>query len=89
MLSKFYSPGTHSFFLFFFLFLVYLKKIKPTTIISGHLPTRLITCTDYCIQQKKINRLPALVDNPPMWPHFVRVIVQHHVDLLKESWVSV
>ena len=38
---------------------------------------------------KKINRLPALVDNPPMWPHFVQVIVQHQVDLLKESWVSV
>ena len=27
--------------------------------------------------------------NAKLWPHFVRAIVQHHVDLLKESWVSV
>ena len=27
--------------------------------------------------------------NVNLWPHFVRTIVQRHVDLLKESWVSV
>ena len=27
--------------------------------------------------------------NANLWPHFVRAIVQRHVDLLKESWVSV
>ena len=39
---------------------------SPTTVISGRLPARPITRTGRLLHtaKKKVNRLPALVDNP-------------------------
>ena len=42
-----------------------LVTVKSVTVISGRLPARPITCTGRLLHtvKKKVNRLPALVDN--------------------------